>query len=199
MTAPYFSQYLGTLDAASKHLSCQTGYIQLDDKIAVLHQLTFALALLQKQRKQAAFEAIAVLEKILPFQNNEGAFPAYLHTYPWAADGATLVKIAAVFAIILKYYARYLPATATLKWHQSFLLLKKYLLAKNFTATLVQCWLSLVLAFWEERLAEFPVEEYIVQHQAQFSSDDWGWQLAFLQLAASVAPASEPYRAIIHL
>jgi hypothetical protein len=73
------------LKAGRKRQSKQTGFVHLEDRIPLLENFCFALALFRSRLSENVLEGKALLERLLHFQV-EGNFPVYLHEYPRCHD-----------------------------------------------------------------------------------------------------------------
>ena len=73
------------LKAGRKRQSKQTGFVHFEDRIPLLENFCFALALFRSRLSENVLEAKALLERLLHFQV-EGNFPIYLHEYPRCHD-----------------------------------------------------------------------------------------------------------------
>jgi hypothetical protein len=102
-----------TLRAARKRQSPQTGFVHhcyeadtiRHDTIPLFENFCFILALLRSRQSENMLEGIALLHKLLAFEQN-GHFPVYLHEFPICKDRMLGIKLLAVFqAIIEDFYA----------------------------------------------------------------------------------------------
>ena len=97
------------LIAGRKRKSMQTGFLHLhyhmkDDQpeltIPILENFLYAWTLLRSRTAENILEAKNHLEKLLPFQTDQG-FPLYLHDYPQVKDRVLSFHLLGVFAGII--------------------------------------------------------------------------------------------------
>ncbi|MBM3183813.1 MAG: hypothetical protein FJZ64_00715 [Chlamydiae bacterium] len=99
------------LKACRKRQSPKTGFVHLfheeesQDTIPLFENVCFAFALLQQKQTEAVLEGKTLLEKLLPFQTQEGNFPTFLHEYPKCFDRLMGLKIAPLFVQIVKRFS----------------------------------------------------------------------------------------------
>ena len=103
--------------AAKKRISPRTGFVHLYtgdsaavDTIAVYENVCFVLALCRQKEAESIAEAKDLLQRILPFQTEEGNFPLYLHEYPKASTVSLALQIAPVLVRILQEFGAVLGA-----------------------------------------------------------------------------------------
>jgi|GEM_PF-669521 len=97
------------LRAARKRQSPQTGFVHhcyeadttRHDTIPLFENFCFILALLRSRQSENMLEGIALLHKLLAFEQN-GQFPVYLHEFPVCKDRMLGIKLLAVFQAILE-------------------------------------------------------------------------------------------------
>lgn len=99
------------LKACRKRQSPKTGFVHLfheeesQETIPLFENVCFALALLQQKQIEAVLEGKTLLEKLLPFQTEEGNFPTFLHEYPKCCDRLMGLKIAPLFVKIVRRFS----------------------------------------------------------------------------------------------
>lgn len=79
------------LKAARHYVKPETGYLHFHPNgdhvtIPLYENFCYILALFKTKEKEEVEKGIDLLAKLLPFQNEEGLFPLYLHEYPVARD-----------------------------------------------------------------------------------------------------------------
>ncbi len=80
------------LKAGRKRQSKQTGFVHIEDRIPLLENFCFALALFRSRLSDHVLEGKALLERLLYFQAGEN-FPVYLHEYPHCRDFSSAQRI----------------------------------------------------------------------------------------------------------
>lgn len=119
--------------ACGRHfLSSQTGYLHhyyhsqesdVQHTIPIYENVLFALALLRTKTVENMTEGMALLEKLLAFQNKEGQFPIYVHEYPNCKDLYLGIRLLAPFYWILKHFGHVLGADLKQKMEHTIRLL----------------------------------------------------------------------------
>lgn len=102
-----------------KRKSAQSGFIHfcygvaeegIHHTIPTLDNFLYALALLRSRTVENVLEAKEIVEKLLHFQINSGAFPIYLHDYPVCKERYLAVNIGLILCRMLKEFAPVLGA-----------------------------------------------------------------------------------------
>lgn len=62
--------------------SAQTGFVHLQDTIPMVENFLFALALFRSHTSEQMLEGKEIVNRLLPFQSEEGNFPLFLHDFP---------------------------------------------------------------------------------------------------------------------
>lgn len=74
------------LDAGKKRLSASTQFVQDGERIATCDNFLYALALLKTKVAERVLEARGLISRLLPFQNENGNYPTYIHEWPDCKD-----------------------------------------------------------------------------------------------------------------
>lgn len=75
------------LKAARHYVRPETGFLHNElPTIPLYENFCYILALFKTKEKEEVEKGIELLAKLLPFQNEEGLFPLYLHEYPVSRD-----------------------------------------------------------------------------------------------------------------
>lgn len=96
--------------AGQKRLSPRTGFIHLypnediTDTIPLYENFCYVLALFRTKLAENIHQAIELLNKLLPFQAQNGNFPIFLHEYPKCFDPHQRLKIGAILFYILRLF-----------------------------------------------------------------------------------------------
>lgn len=105
------------LQIGREHQSPQTGYVHYFPKeegthhtIPLFENFCFTLALFRSRLSDHVHEAISLLQKLLHFQLDSGAFPTYLHEYPSVEDTHLVFRILPTLFHIKKEFAHVLPS-----------------------------------------------------------------------------------------
>ena len=108
-------------------LSPKTQFVQFDQRITLNHQMYFALALAKTKQKDAMYEAIEMMKKVLPFQNDEGGFPRYLHEYPNSYCRLSCLKMFLALAELIHLGKTVLKTSTLAPWVSALERLENYL------------------------------------------------------------------------
>ncbi len=171
------------VEKARSLTSSQTRFIQVDDRICLLHQFCFALALCQLKQKEEMLEAASMIQRLLHFQNAEGGFPRYLHEYPFAYSKEAGVKIYLALGKIIRFTEAILQKETLIPWKKALNRLEKFLdeyLVKKSPEAVYSVLFSVAKAYYYGRdLTE--KEEAQIDNGSFLSARDWAEYLLFVQ------------------
>lgn len=130
----YFIQL--TLNAGKEFLSQQTQYIHDRDAIPFYENMCYILALVSSKQKENAEKAQDLLHHLLKFQikNNpicDGAFPKYLHQYPYARACSFQVDLYFLFQDLLKHHSLALGSVLVNQLKKALVFFEEYLDKNN--------------------------------------------------------------------
>lgn len=109
------------VSAGQKRVSPRTGFVHLHpheeiaDTIPIYENFCFALALFRQKTKESVLTGIELVEKLLPFQTQDGNFPIFLHEYPKCHDYHMGLKVGAILTILLRSFSNVL-GELKMKW-----------------------------------------------------------------------------------
>ena len=126
----YFIQL--TLNAGKEFLSQQTQYIHDRDAIPFYENVCYVLALASSKQKENAEKAQDLLHHLLKFQIKsnsicDGAFPRYLHQYPYAKACHFQLELYLSLQDLLKYHSLALGSVLANQLKKALIDFKQYL------------------------------------------------------------------------
>lgn len=100
--------------AGKKRLSPRTHFVHLfptddsADTIPIYENFCFALALFRTRTAESITLGKSIVERLLPFQCEDGNFPVFLHEYPKAHHFHLSLKIAPILIYLLRFFSNIL-------------------------------------------------------------------------------------------
>lgn len=163
-------------------LSPKTQFVQFDQRIALHHQMYFALALAKTKQKDAMYEAIEMMQKILPFQNEKGGFPRYMHEYPNSYCRLSCLKMFLALAELIHLGKTVLKTNTIAPWVLALERLENYLKSLSLQKEYA-LWFSCVESYKNGEKLSSDKKEELAKCSFQ-SAKKWGDHLCFLQVLA---------------
>lgn len=155
------------LAAGLKRKSSRTGFIHDAETIPIYENFCFVLALFRHKTADSVTEGKELIERLLPFQSEQGNFPIYLHDFPRCYDPHMGLRVAPIMIYLLRLFG---PVLGELKLRVEAAVLKAVSKRPE-------------KPFWENRYRACVGEPLLPVNSAEFSPIEWSEWLITAQLS----------------
>ncbi|MEL7431845.1 MAG: hypothetical protein AAGI90_04850 [Chlamydiota bacterium] len=170
------------LTLGENYTSEKTRFIQFDERIDLTQEWCFALACCKSKQKDLALTAIKKINRLLHFQNGEGAFPEYLHDYPHAYSTKAGLKIFLCLAQIIAHMKPILQPSTYAPWENACKRLEDCL-QKQVKTLIEKRWLACAQHYRQGERGQFFSQKEDLEVYGFSSAAEWGEHYCFLQAA----------------